>query len=196
MQPTLRTERLVLRPFRASDAALVAEYAGDADVARNTLTIPHPYPAGHAETWIAGQGAAWTEGRRASFAVCLADGDTLCGAMGLEIERLHARAELGYWIGRPFWNRGFASEAARELVAFAFGELGLQRVFAFHFHWNSASGRVLEKVGMRREGFLRGHVLKAGKPIDEVLYGILRGDAAAPAVPAAASGGADRPVPR
>ena len=175
-QPTLGTARLVLRPFRASDAERVSVLANDSDIARNTLTIPHPYPDGLAASWIAAHLSEWTQGRRAAFAVCLRDSRELCGAAGLELERKHARAELGYWIARPHWNSGLATEGARALIDFAFDDLGLQRVYAAHFTWNPASGRVLEKCGMRREGLLRGHVLKLGQPTDEVMYGILRDD--------------------
>ena len=142
----------------------------------NTLTIPYPYPAGEAERWIARHAEGWEQGRRATFAVCLGEGGELCGAVGLGIERAHAGGELGYWIARSHWSRGLASEAARAVIEFAFGPLDLQRVYAAHFTWNPASGRVLEKCGMQREGLMRGHVQKLGQPTDEVLYGILRGD--------------------
>lgn len=177
-QAELRTARLGLRPFRAEDAPRVSVLIDDPDIARNTLTIPHPYPAGLAETWIAGHGEAWDAGRRAVWAVCLAQGE-LVGAAGLHFEPAHKRAELGYWIARAHWGRGIATEAVRALVEHAFDALALERVFAHHFLWNPASGRVLAKAGLRREGLLRGHVQKDGHAVDNVLYGLARADRAA-----------------
>jgi len=94
----------------------------------------------------------------------------------LRIELEHRRAELGYWIGRPWWGNGFATEAARAVVGQAFAGLGLARVFAHHFVSNPASGRVMQKIGMRQEGVLRRHVIKWGRCEDLVVYGILPDD--------------------
>lgn len=98
------------------------------------------------------------------------------GAAGLKLDAAHKRGELGYWIARAHWGRGIASEAVRALVDHAFDVLALERVFAHHFLWNPASGRVLEKAGLRREGLLRGHVQKDGVAVDNVLYGLARAD--------------------
>lgn len=174
-QAELRTQRLWLRPFRDTDAPRVQVLIDDPDIARNTLTIPHPYPEGLAARWIAGHAEAWAARSKAVWAVCLADGD-LVGAAGLHLEPAHRRAELGYWIARAHWGRGIASEAVRALVAHAFDDLGLERVFAHHFPWNPASGRVLEKAGLRREGLLRGHVQKDGRAVDNVLFGLARAE--------------------
>jgi [ribosomal protein S5]-alanine N-acetyltransferase len=83
---------------------------------------------------------------------------------------------LGYWIGKPYWGRGFCTEAARAVLRYAFTELGLNRVHAYHFHHNPASGRVLQKIGMTHEGLLRQHVKKWGQFIDNELYSILRSE--------------------
>lgn len=174
-QPELRTARLCLRPFRPEDAPRVSALIDDPEIARNTLTIPHPYPGGLAERWIAGRAEEWAAGRKAVWAVCVADGELL-GALGLHLEPAHRRAELGYWIGREHWGRGYATEAVRAVVDLAFDELGLERVFAHHFAWNPASGRVLEKAGLKREGLLRSHVQKDGRAVDDVLYGLARAD--------------------
>jgi [ribosomal protein S5]-alanine N-acetyltransferase len=88
----------------------------------------------------------------------------------------YGRAEMGYWIGRPYWGRGYCTEAARELLRYGFENLGLARIFACHFKENEASGRVMRKLGMTREGDLRHHVIKWGVPQDLVLYGILRSE--------------------
>jgi RimJ/RimL family protein N-acetyltransferase len=97
----------------------------------------------------------------------------LIGAMGLVIKG-EGIAEIGYWIGVPYWNRGYASEAAAEIVRYGFEECGMDRIFACHFQRNPASGRVLQKVGMQYEGTLRRHLVKWGERIDLAFYGILR----------------------
>ena len=94
--------------------------------------------------------------------------------MGLRIDQAHRRAELGYWIGTPFWGRGIATEAAKEMLRYGFEELRLHRIFAEHFAHNPASGRVLAKIGMKHEGCHRRHVLKWGEFVDAEQYGILR----------------------
>lgn len=179
--PTLRTPRLILRAFVAGDAVEVRRLAGERDVAATTLTIPHPYPEGAAEEWIATHANRMARGEAAVFAVTLADTGELVGAIGLEIQAEHARAELGYWVGKPYWGRGYATEAGRAVVQFAFRELGLSRVFACHFKTNAPSGRVMEKLGMCREGEFRRHLVKWGTAQDLVYYGMLSSDPMPPA---------------
>jgi RimJ/RimL family protein N-acetyltransferase len=84
------------------------------------------------------------------------------------------QAELGYWIGKPYWNAGLCTEAGRVILRYAFSELCLMRVHAVHLTRNPASGRVLQKLGMRHEGCRRGHVMKWGRLEDIELYGLLR----------------------
>jgi RimJ/RimL family protein N-acetyltransferase len=175
MPPVLSTARLVLRPMGPDDAAAVQKWAGDFEVADTALNIPHPYPDGLADEWIAMHGRAWREGREAVFAITARADGTLMGAIGLAgIDARHRHAEMGYWLGRPFWNLGLATEAARAVLRFAFDTLDLERVFAHHFVRNPASGRVLEKIGMVHEGVLRAHVRQWGRPEDLVVCGILR----------------------
>jgi RimJ/RimL family protein N-acetyltransferase len=109
-----------------------------------------------------------------SFAVVERASARLVGAIGLTLKPAHGRAEVGYWIGVPFWNRGYATEAAALVLGFGFGELGLNRVHAQHFSRNPQSGRVMRKLGMRHEGRLRQHVLRWGSPEDLEQFGILR----------------------
>jgi RimJ/RimL family protein N-acetyltransferase/SAM-dependent methyltransferase len=177
-QPTLRTDRLVLRPFTASDAAEVARLAGSIEVATTTLTIPHPYEPPMADQWIAMHPTWWDRDEQVVFAITR-EGDGLVGAVGLVIERAHRRGELGYWVGVPFWNQGIATEAARAVIAFGFTSLDLNRILARHLTRNPSSGRVMAKLGMRFEGVQRQHVVKWGVPEDLVEYAIVRSDDAA-----------------
>ena len=176
--PTLRTERLVLRPFTTADAAEVQRLAGDAQVAATTLNMPHPYQDGMAEAWIAEHAAHWAEGMRLTLAVTTLDG-ALRGAVSLALQPAHSRGELGYWIGRPFWGQGLATEAAGAVLDFAFTTLQLNRVQASHVPRNPASGRVMEKLGMQREGLHRERYRKGDMFEDVVEYAILRRDWAA-----------------
>ncbi len=172
-QPTLETQRLVLRPFQLTDAADVQRLAGDRDVASTTRLIPHPYPAGLAEQWIGSLTGLYAAGSSASFAITLRDGP-LMGAIGLSINPADQHAELGYWVGRPFWNQGYCTEAGEAVLNFAFNVLALQRIYAHYMARNPASGRVMEKLGMQREGCLRRHRFKWGEYEDLILYGVLR----------------------
>jgi ribosomal-protein-alanine N-acetyltransferase len=174
--PTLETARLRLRPFTLADAALVQELAGDRRVAEPTLTIPHPYPAGLAEQWIGTHAANAAEGRIYTFAIERQSDCALLGAISITLATPHRRAEIGYWLGVAYWNQGYMSEAARRVTAFGFADLGLYRVQATCYPRNPASARVMEHIGMQREGLLRGYVWKVGAPEDVLLYAILRAD--------------------
>lgn len=178
--PVLTTARLVLRPFAAADAPAVQALAGDRAVADTTLHIPHPYPDGAAAAWIATHAAAWAEGTALTYAVTRAvthavagEAGALVGAVGLQITPGQAAAELGYWIAVPAWGRGYATEAAAALCGHAFAALGLHRVEARHLLRNPASGRVMQKLGMRPEGVLRGAARKWGRFEDLALYAVL-----------------------
>ncbi|HEX8408995.1 MAG TPA: GNAT family N-acetyltransferase [Thermoanaerobaculia bacterium] len=167
---TLKTERLTLRPFTQADAPAVQRLCGAYEVALNTLMIPHPYPDGAAEQWIAKHAEDFAENRNHHFAV---DDGELAGAMGLMMKG-DGIAEIGYWIAVPAWNRGYATEAARAVVRYGFEECGLHRIFAGHFTRNPASGKVMEKLGMQYEGTLRHHAFKWGEYLDVAFYGLLR----------------------
>lgn len=171
--PTLSGLRLHLRPFLIHDAAAVQALAGSYEVASGTLTIPHPYEDGMAEAWINTHARSFAEGRLVNFAVVEHSTQQLAGAIGLTMNQLHGRAELGYWIGVPYWNRGYATEAVRLVLQFGFEELRLHRIHAQHFTSNPASARVLQKVGMRHEGCLREHVQRWDAFEDAEQYGIL-----------------------
>lgn len=174
--PQLTTRRLALRGLRLGDAARIRRLAGDRAVAENTLRIPHPYEEGMAKQWIREQKERYEEGREVTFAIVPRRGKGLIGMIGLVLTEKHSRGELGYWIGKPYWSRGYATEAAEAVLRYGFETLRLHRIWAGHFGRNPASGRVLEKIGMTYEGTRRQHVLKWGKFEDLVGYGMLRTD--------------------
>jgi [ribosomal protein S5]-alanine N-acetyltransferase len=174
--PTLRTGRLVLRAFALEDAPSVQKLSGAREIARTTRPIPHPYPDGEAERWISTHRASFDSGEAVHFAVELLETRELVGGVTLAISRGDDRAHLTYWVGVPYWGRGYATEAAREAIRHAFEDLKLNRVHAAHFGSNPASGRVMQKVGMTREGVMREHHKKWGEYEDRGAYGLLATD--------------------
>lgn len=173
MQPLLETERLVLRPFDVADAPRVQVLAGDFAIADTTLNVPHPYKDGMAEAWISTHADRYESGKDVTFAITLKGEGTLIGAIGLALERRFERAELGYWIGVPFWRQGYCTEAGRVVVDFGFSVLGLHKICAHHLTRNPASGRVMQKIGMTREGTFRDHMIKWDLFEDIDAYGVL-----------------------
>ncbi len=173
-RPTLNTARLVLRPFATEDGPDVQRLAGAEEIASVTLHIPHPYEDGLAEAWIATHQQQFDLGATVTCAVTLRDNGELIGAVGLEVNKPHLYGELGYWIGVPYWRRGYCTEAARAIVGYGFDVLNLHRIYACHLARNPASGRVMRKLGMKQEGYLRHHVRKWGVFEDLVEYGLLR----------------------
>ena len=173
---TIETERLILRPFSLEDAADVQRLCGDRGIAETTLSIPHPYEDGMAEEWISGQREVIERGEKMIWAITLKNNGALIGSISLmDIAEGH-QAEFGYWIGVPYWNMGYCTEACRALLDYAFNEMDLLRVHARHLSRNPASGRVMQKLGMRHEGTRRRHVCKWDVYEDVELYGILRSD--------------------
>ena len=170
--PVIQTERLVLRAFTEADIPELVPLIVAREVARTTLRIPHPYDERHAHEFLAMESKL----NELRLAIILRKEAKLCGGIGLHPDHEHRRAELGYWIGVPFWGNGYATEAARAVVEYGFTHFGLNRIFASHFQGNRASGKVLRKVGMKHEGRMRQHLLKWNHFLDLEIYAILRED--------------------
>ena len=146
-QPDLRTERLLLRSFRPADASEVQNLAGNYNVSKMTLNIPHPYQSGMAEEWIGSHQGSWDAKTRVAYAIIKPDTQQLLGAISL-VRIVGKEGELGYWVREPYWGMGYCTEATKELIKFSFQKLGLERIVAEHLTSNPASGRVMEKAGM------------------------------------------------
>ncbi len=180
--PHLETARLRLTLLNMDDAPHVYPFMADPEIAANTALIPYPYPPGAAESWIQATQATAAHGEEYTFAIRLkqADGqDRFMGAIGIGADADAYRGQVGYWLGKPHWGQGYMTEALCRVIRFGFDELALHRVYATHFDFNPASGRVMQKAGMRYEGTQRGYLLKDGRYVDALLYAILRTDAAA-----------------
>ncbi|HEX2138958.1 MAG TPA: GNAT family N-acetyltransferase [Woeseiaceae bacterium] len=171
--PIIRTERLLLRPFRMEDAPRVQELAGAREIYATTEHVPHPYEDGMAEQWIASLDARLESREQIAFAITLLDGGALAGSISLRVAAPHRRAALGYWIGVPYWGRGYATEAAVAVIRYGFEELGLHKITAQHMTGNPASARVMVKAGMQREGELVDEFLKDGVFHSVAVYGIV-----------------------
>ncbi|MBW8773418.1 MAG: GNAT family N-acetyltransferase [Gemmatimonadetes bacterium] len=162
----------LLRPWRASDAASLAQHANDDEVWRNMRDrFPHPYTLKDAREWLA---FAMTLPAGTNFAIDV-DG---AAVGGISFEPLgdvfRVGAEVGYWLGRRYWGRGIATEGVRALTAHAFRHFDFVRLQASVFSWNPASARVLEKAGYTLEATNRRAMIKDGKVGDRWLYVKLR----------------------
>lgn len=170
---SLATGRLQLRPWRPGDFADVLEYAGDAEFSRFLPAVPFPYTLDDAEQFVARCVAApWDTNPR--FAIVV-DGRVV-GSVELRVAPEDGVAEIGYAIARRCWGQGYMTEAVGAVIAWGFRSLDLAKVWAYADAKNAASWRVMEKVGMQREGFFRSHRMGRGERADIVQYGLLRAE--------------------
>jgi RimJ/RimL family protein N-acetyltransferase len=143
-QKVLTTARLLLRPLRQEDAAPMTSLADDWEVAHMTGRIPYPYTLVEADAWIASLAED-------EFVRGIERSGELIGVCGYVIDEDGA-PEIGYWLGRSHWGQGYATEAARALIAHCFGDADFKRIVCCHFVENTASQRVIEKLGFQRLG--------------------------------------------
>jgi len=143
----IATRRLRLRLPADADAPAIEEYVSDAAVALPTAGIPHPYPKGAAADWIARAEAEARTGGGLDLVIERAADGVLVGAVAIR-QGEGATAEIGYWIGQPFWRRGYATEAVSAIVAHGFARMGLRAIEASAGAENTASIRVQEKAGL------------------------------------------------
>jgi len=159
--PLLKTERLILRAPSRSDVPAIVRFAGDRRVAVNTTRIPHPYGAADVEQFIA---SISRENGGVTFAIVL--DSSLIGICGIDLRP--EGADLGYWLGAPYWGRGYATEAVRAVIDHAFSELGHEVLLSGASVTNPASRRVLEKCGFQWTGvgLYRIRAINSAAPID------------------------------
>lgn len=145
MQPTLTTKRLRLRPLQDADVSAIAHLAGDWAIASMTARIPYPYSEAHARDWM-------TNLADGEFVRAIERDGQFIGCVGF-IPGETRSAEIGYWVARPYWGHGYATEAATALIKYCFTTGGFQRLTCCHFIDNPASARVIEKLGFKPTGF-------------------------------------------
>ena len=174
--PTLRTPRLTLRAVRMSDAPDMYAYSRDPEVARHVLWDAHA-SIHQTRGYIRYLLRQYRSGAPATFAIELTAERKVIGTIGLMwVQKENRSAEVGYSLGRPYWNQGLMTEALNTLLRFCFDTLRLNRVEAQHETDNPASGAVMRHVGMQYEGRLRQRVYNKGRFVDVDLYAILRSD--------------------
>jgi RimJ/RimL family protein N-acetyltransferase len=165
-----------LSEFQPSDEAACVEYLNEKEIYDRTLRIPYPYTGEAFQQWLAMlQQSRQQHGEPVHWAIRNQSG-SLIGGIGfqdLELGKCH-RAEIGYWLAKPYWGRGIMTAVVQRACQHAFEAWGLAKIVAHVFSFNAASARVLEKCGFQKEGFLRKHHQKDGRFIDACLYGLLR----------------------
>ncbi len=181
MEPiTLTTDRLLLRPFQLTDVDDVYAYARDSEWARY-LPVPSPYEYRHAVEFVARSVlAAWDA--NPVFAICMSG--RCVGGINIRVDTSIGTAEIGYSIARAHWGKGLVVEAAAAVMDWAFDEFGLAKITALADLANTRSSRVMEKLGMRRDGLLRSERPSDADPEvrqDMVIYSVLRDEWRAPA---------------
>ena len=172
----LTGKKIVLRFPNKKDIDRITMYCGDKAISEFTF-IPFPYTQKDAEEFIEFATAEREAECQMHFAITLKESGELIGMIGLnEINDIHARAEVGYWMAVPYWGKGYTTEAVKLMLAFCFTELALERVFAYVQPENEASWRVLEKCRFQREGLLRKQKRRGEKFLGHFLYGIVKED--------------------
>lgn len=171
----IRTERLLLRPPNAADAEVIFDtYARDTEVTRYLIWKPHRDIV-ETERFVSDCVAAWKTGSRFPWIIALKNNEALIGMVEIRLDAF--KAHVGYVLGRAFWGQGFATEALRAIVEWAWAQKSIYRVWALCDTENAASARVLEKVGMQREGILRRSQLHpniSDEPRDSFFYAVVR----------------------
>lgn len=177
--PELETPRLVLRRFRTGDVDAVFNLVSDLSVAKWTARIPHPYERKMAEEWLRDADRLRDAGRSLAFAITLRDTDIVIGSVSFEIEDDPGRAEIGYYLGRAYWGRGYMTEAAGAALDFGFETLGFETVHSEVFAENAASSGVLGKLGFDDLGPDRMEAPARGRVVAVNQYALDRGTWAA-----------------
>ena len=169
---------VLLRPFRAADIPALARYANDRGIWLNLRDrFPHPYSLADAEWYVS---FVESDEGRSDVHLCLEIAGEAAGSISLLFKKDVSRrsAEIGYWLGREHWGKGYATAAVRALTHYGLAHFDLTRIYALIFEHNAASGRVLEKAGYTFEARLRQAITKDGRTMDGLLYAFLRNEQA------------------
>ncbi len=152
----------------------MVQYANHPQIARMTLNIPHPYQEKDAVAWINMANEGFEDKNHFVFAICKQADNLFMGGIGLRLNTRFNHAELGFWIGEPFWNNGYVTEATGKILEFGFERIRLHKIFATHFINNPASGKVMENNGMIKEGELVDHLKKEDEYLTVIQYRLTR----------------------
>ena len=174
--PVIRSERLHLRKLTMKDAQDIYEYSKDPLVAEHVLWDAHT-SVSESKGYIRWMIRKYRFGEPSSWGIALNDTDKVIGTIGfMWIQPENSAAEVGYSLARAHWNKGYMTEALHAILDYGFNHMHLNRIEAMHETSNPASGAVMRKCGMQKEGTLRSKVFNKGKYVDVDLYAILRRD--------------------
>jgi RimJ/RimL family protein N-acetyltransferase len=148
----------------------------DGEMASMLTYSPYPYTLVMAMAWLKDVACASQQNRVLYWAVVERETEQFMGIIGFSLYREHDKAEMHYWIGKPYWNRGYATEAAKALIPFVFLQAPIHRLEIHHFTRNIASGRVIEKCGFIFEGELRAYIKRFGKYENVKFYSLLENE--------------------
>jgi RimJ/RimL family protein N-acetyltransferase len=174
--PHIETARLWLTQLHTGDIPRIVQLAANPRVSDYTLNLPFPYAEKDAIYWLNLAHQGFKNGTHFIFAIRPKPENALIGGIGLTVEQRFNRAEVGYWLGEPYWNQGYATEATAAIIRFGFQSLGLNKVTSSYLGENPASGRVMQKCGMTREGELKEHICKGATYHTLILYGLTKSD--------------------
>lgn len=175
--PEITTQRLILNQPVETDRKNLLLYLNETpEFAENTLSMPYPYTNESADFWFKMSQEGFE--KKDAFIFAIRDKETLklMGGIGLHLTPQHHKSEVGYWIAKPFWNKGYVTEALKAVLKFAFEELKLNKVYASYYPHNPASGKIMEKCGMKHEAFLKEEYYTLGRYLDVNRFSILKSD--------------------
>ncbi|OHA64555.1 MAG: hypothetical protein A2940_00035 [Candidatus Wildermuthbacteria bacterium RIFCSPLOWO2_01_FULL_48_29] len=170
MRYTIKTKRLLLRPYRGEDEEALVRNINSKKVYRATLHIPYPYTVQDAKQWIAKNRKLAKQKNPESVNFVIEMNGELIGGIGFDDVEKNHRAEIGYWLGEKYWGQGIITEAVRAVTKFGFEELHLHRIYACVYPFNKASMKVLKKSGYKLEGLIRKNVMKNGKLLNDYQF--------------------------
>ena len=170
----LTGKKVNLRPLRSSDLDSLCEHARDREISRFTF-VPHPYRPDHARRFLEYSRVQARKEIGMHFGIEERSTGRIIGVVGIEgIDRHNRKAEIGYWLGKKYWRQGIAFEAVSLVLKYLFGTLRMKRVYAHVFPGNTASERLLLRLGFQFEGMERASRFRRGRWMDCILYAILR----------------------
>ena len=173
----IKTLQLLLNlPTEKDLVDFLAQINSTDEYSKNLFNIPYPFPKENALKWLQNSAQGIESGETIRFAIREKEVGKLIGTIGLHLNKEHQKAELGYWLGKNFWRKGYLTEALKAVLEFGFKELNLNKIYATHFLFNPNSGKVMLKAGMKFEGVQKQEYLQHGEFLDVNRYSLLKQD--------------------
>lgn len=169
----IETERLKLRLVTPNDFPKVVEYCSDPELSKYMIYLPYPYTLEDAISWYNNQQESLKKDTMYTYGIELKETGEFIGVISLSNNQRNNNGEIGYWLGKKYWNKGYMSEATKAIIEFAFQIKNMHKVYARCFSENIASAKVMQKNGLTFEGSLKDHIYKDGKYHDLLIYGLI-----------------------